>query len=214
VTQTISKDAVPRMDYRVRRRRSGERVHLVYRNRFHELDALSDAVWLAGEQGLSIEQICHRLESRHALPLDEAIAATMASLEWFHSLGFVEYVSQSPRDAARSRAAAPLLGARVRVRVDRPMGSSHPEHGFLYPLNYGYVPGVPAEDGDDVDAYVLGVFEPVEIFTGRCIAVIERLDDLEDKLVVCPEDARFTADQIAALVEFQERFFTTRIVTA
>lgn len=100
------------------------------------------------------------------------------------------------------------IGKRVTVRMDRPLGSRHPVHGFFYPLNYGYVPGVLAPDGEALDAYVLGVFEPLEIFEGCCIAVLHRLDDDDDKLVVAPEGKSYTDDQILALTEFQERFFS------
>ncbi|MGH7860584.1 MAG: inorganic diphosphatase [Candidatus Binatia bacterium] len=91
------------------------------------------------------------------------------------------------------------------------MGSAHPEHGFVYPVNYGFVPGVPAADGGDLDAYVLGVFEPVDEFTGRCIAVLHRTDDDDDKLVIVPDGRTYTDDQIRALTEFQERWFTSVI---
>lgn len=64
-----------------------------------------------------------------------------------------------------------------------------------------------APDGEEVDAYLLGVFEPVESFTGKCIAVIHRLDDDDDKLIIVPEDKNYTAEQIIVLIEFQERFF-------
>lgn len=103
------------------------------------------------------------------------------------------------------------IGKRVSVDIDRPMGSKHPEHGHVYPVNYGYIPDTVAEDGEEQDAYILGVFEPVERFEGVCIAVIHRADDVEDKLVVAPEGRQFTDDQIAALTEFQERHFTTTI---
>ena len=92
------------------------------------------------------------------------------------------------------------------------MGSRHPQHGFLYPVNYGYLPGVKAPDGDDLDAYVLGVFEPVQEFAGRCIAVIRREDDDDDKLIVVPEGVWYTDDQILALTQFQERFYTPRVI--
>lgn len=101
-----------------------------------------------------------------------------------------------------------FLGKTVSIRIDRPLGSRHPKHGFLYLLNYGYVPGVLAPDGEDLDAYVLGVFGPVQQFEGRCIAVIHRLDDDDDKLVLVPEGEQYTDEQILALTEFQERFFT------
>lgn len=105
-----------------------------------------------------------------------------------------------------------FLGKQVTVRMDRPLGSRHPQHGVIYPVNYGYVPGYPAPDGDDLDAYVLGVFEPLREFTGRCIAVIHRLDDDDDKLVVVPKGVQYSDQQITALTEFQERFFQSVIV--
>ncbi len=104
------------------------------------------------------------------------------------------------------------LGKTVEIVIDRPLGSQHPEHGFYYPVNYGYLPGVISGDGEELDAYLLGVFEPVERFTGRCIAVVHRLDDDDDKLVVVPEKKHYDENQIAALVEFQERFFITEII--
>jgi inorganic pyrophosphatase len=100
-----------------------------------------------------------------------------------------------------------FLGRTVDVVIDRPLGSKHPEWGFVYPVNYGYVPDTPAPDGENLDVYVLGVFEPVATFTGECIAVVHRLDDDDDKLVVVPAGKRYTVEQIAVLVEFQERFF-------
>jgi inorganic pyrophosphatase len=85
------------------------------------------------------------------------------------------------------------------------MGSRHPEQGFIYPLNYGYIAGIDAPDGEDLDAYVLGVFEPIEEFTGKCIAVIHRTDEEDDKLVVVPAEVSYSDEQIEALMEFQER---------
>jgi len=99
----------------------------------------------------------------------------------------------------------------VTVKIDRPLGSRHPTHGFVYLLNYGYVPDTIAPDGEPIDAYVLGNFDPIEEFTGRCIAIVHRLDDDDDKLIVVPKDRRYTDGQIQALVEFQERFFTSII---
>jgi inorganic pyrophosphatase len=106
---------------------------------------------------------------------------------------------------------AAYLRQEVVVQIDRPMGSRHPVQGFIYPVNYGYLPDTVAADGEAVDVYVLGIFEPVTCFTGRCIAVIHRTDDAEDKLVVVPEKVEYTDDQIRALTEFQERFFTSVI---
>lgn len=105
-----------------------------------------------------------------------------------------------------------FLGKIVSVEIDRPIGSRHPEWDFIYPINYGFVPNTKSPDGEEMDAYVLGVFEPLKEFTGRCVAVIRRLDDDDDKLVLTPEGRDFTDDQIKALTEFQERFFKSVIV--
>ena len=105
-----------------------------------------------------------------------------------------------------------FLNRTLSVKIDRPLGSRHPTYGFIYPVNYGYVPHTPAPDGDDLDAYVLGVFEPIEEFTGRCIAVVHRLDDDDDKLIVVPDGKQYSDEQIQALVEFQECFFKSIIV--
>ena len=105
-----------------------------------------------------------------------------------------------------------FLGQIVRVQVDRPLGSNHPRHGFEYLLNYGFVPGVPAPDGEELDAYVLGVFEPIDQFEGRCIAIVHRTNEDDDKLVIVPKDRQYTDDQIRTLTEFQERFHTSIII--
>ena len=62
-----------------------------------------------------------------------------------------------------------------------------------------------------MDAYVIGVFKPLETFTGRCIAVIQRSDDDDDKLVVAPVGKDYSDGQIFALTEFQERFFESSV---
>lgn len=105
-----------------------------------------------------------------------------------------------------------MPGKIVTVTVDRPLGSIHPRHpNIRYSVNYGYVRGVPAPDGEDQDAYILGVDEPVPAFTGQVLAVIRRLDDAEDKWVVVPEGTVFTLKEIAEQVHFQERYFRTNI---
>lgn len=106
-----------------------------------------------------------------------------------------------------------ILGRTVNVTVDRPLGSVHPEHPDLrYPVNYGYVAGVLAPDGEAQDAYVLGVDAPVAEYTGRVAAIIHRRDDIEDKWVVCPEGVCLTCEAIRDAVRFQEQFFDSEII--
>lgn len=104
------------------------------------------------------------------------------------------------------------LGKKVKVVMDRPMGCKHPKHGFVYPVNYGYIPNTVSGDGEELDAYVLGEHKPLETFEGEVIAIIHRLNDNDDKLVVMAEGRNYTDEQIRALTEFQERFFESVII--
>lgn len=99
------------------------------------------------------------------------------------------------------------IGKEITVVMDRQMGSKHPKHGFIYPVNYGYIPNTISADGEELDCYVLGVFEPVKEFTGKCIAIIHRTNDDDDKLIVTLKDKNYSDEQIEALIEFQERYF-------
>ena len=105
-----------------------------------------------------------------------------------------------------------FLGQTVNVKMDRPLGSKHPKYNFIYSVNYGSIPKTKAPDGGEVDAYVLGVFEPLKEFTGICVAIIRRIDDDDDKLIVVPENISYSDSQIKALTEFQERFFKSKVI--
>lgn len=109
----------------------------------------------------------------------------------------------------RSRSTRKLLGKIVTVQVDRPIGYLHGD--ILYPVNYGFVPGLMGGDGEEQDAYILGVDTPLSSFTGRVIAVIRRHNDCEDKLVVAPEGLSLHQGQIAQAVRFQEQYFISTI---
>lgn len=105
-----------------------------------------------------------------------------------------------------------MIGPIVTVTVDRPLGSFHPEHPNLYyPINYGYIKGTIAADDEEEDAYILGVTEPVSEFTGRIIAIINRVDDIEHKWVVAPDGVTFTKREIIELTYFQEQYFKSKI---
>ncbi len=103
------------------------------------------------------------------------------------------------------------IGKEVTVKMDRPLGSRHPKWKFIYTLNYGYIPNTISKDGEEIDAYVVGCFEPLDEFTGKVIAVIHRTDDEDDKLVVAKNGVDYSDEQIKALTEFQERFFKSVI---
>lgn len=100
----------------------------------------------------------------------------------------------------------------VSVKIDRPIGSRHPKYDYIYPVNYGYVPNTISDDGEELDCYVLGVFEPLKEFDGKCIALIHRVNDNDDKLIIVPKDRKMDNKEIEALIEFQERFFKHQLI--
>ena len=106
-----------------------------------------------------------------------------------------------------------IIGKQVRVTVDRKLGSVHPKHpDIVYGVNYGFIDGIIGGDGEEQDAYILGIDTPIEYFDGVVIAVIERLDDNETKWIVSPDNVDFSDQEIIKLVNFQEKFFKIRIV--
>ena len=118
------------------------------------------------------------------------------------------------KDRSRSLLLAEqYLGKEVSIIIDRPLGSKHPKHGFVYEVNYGYVPGTQSADGEELDAYYLGVSRPLRVAEGRCIALIHRLNDDDDKLVIIPEtQIDLTDSEIAKAVNFQEQWFDCEIL--
>ena len=109
----------------------------------------------------------------------------------------------------RERKTVEMLGEIVTVEVDRPIGYDH--NGTIYPINYGYVPGVMGGDGEEQDAYILGVNEPVKSFVGRVVGVIRRINDCEDKLVVAPEGCEYHQGEILDATHFIEQYFVSTV---
>ena len=108
-----------------------------------------------------------------------------------------------------------MFGRIVSVVVDRPLGSYHPKHpDMIYPINYGYVPGIMAPDGEEQDAYILGVDVPIDTFTGKVIAIVHRHDDVEEKWVVAAEGSAFTKAEIEMSIAFQEQYFQSELLFA
>src|SRR5574344_1369443 len=105
-----------------------------------------------------------------------------------------------------------FLGKKVSIEIDRPLGTRHPKHGFMYMLNYGFIPNTISGDGEELDAYLVGEFEPVEKSSGKVIAIIHRTNDDDDKLFVSKDGKDYSDDAIRALTEFQEKYFESIII--
>ncbi len=107
----------------------------------------------------------------------------------------------------------PYLGKTVTIEIDRPVGYVHHkgEKTLVYPINYGYIPGVLGGDGEELDVFLLGVELPVETYTGRIVGIVFRADDVEDKLIMAPQGMNFTAEEMAEAVRFQEKYYDSHI---
>lgn len=105
-----------------------------------------------------------------------------------------------------------LIGKNVEVYIDRPVGSAHPKYSdMIYPINYGYIKEITAADSEYQDVYVLGEESKIDYCVGKVIAIVERKNDLEDKLVVSTKDKEYTIDEIKELINFQEKYFKYKI---
>ena len=120
-----------------------------------------------------------------------------------------KYYRCEANKAERWQKVKDLIGKSVHVVVDRPIGYQHGD--IVYPINYGYIPGIIAGDGEEQDAYILGVREPITEFDGQVIAAVCRRNDCEDKLVVAPVGQVYHQGQIAEAIHFQEQYFDSKI---
>lgn len=107
-------------------------------------------------------------------------------------------------------ACKPYLGKKVSLVIDQPYGTSY--QNAVYECNYGYIPNTVAPDGEGIDAYFIGPKEPLEKAEGVVIAIIHRLDDDDDKLIVVPEGVLMTDKEIETAVNFREKFFKHEII--
>ena len=154
-------------------------------------------------------------------PDGEAIEAKWVNIEEFMNMcnskkiiptidfGKEEYIKALN---IKQRKSYSYIGNKIKVKIDRKIGSEHPKYGFKYLLNYGYISNTVSADKEEIDCYVLGIEEPIEEIEGRCIAVIHRLNDDDDKIIVAPEGMNYTDSEIRKLTEFQEKYFISEII--
>lgn len=100
-----------------------------------------------------------------------------------------------------------FIGKNVTVYITQAIGTENKIEKLVYPVNFGYVT---TSSVGDVDAYVLGEFQPLKEFNGVVIAVIIR--PLDERLVVVKNGKNYTTDQIKALTEFLENGHKIEII--
>jgi predicted kinase len=182
----------------------------------------------SGGQALEIEIVCsdgrehqRRVESRVADIPDHPVPTWFEVLQhdyqpWTNPRLVVDTARASLAQCVEAIASAmranACLGKRISIQIDRPLGSSHPEHGFRYPVNYGFVPETLGGDGEALDAYVLEVTEPLKTFEGECIAIVRRRKERDDKLVIVPSGLSLSEKEVRRALDFQEQFFESDFI--
>ena len=148
----------------------------------------------------------HPTVARQYETLKESLLAQFAENRTAYTDGKADWIQYTLRKAM----VWSFLGKTVTIGIDRPIGYAH-KKDIVYPINYGYIPGVLGGDGEELDVYLLGVNEPVERFEARIIAIVHRENDVEDKLVAAPVDMDFTRAEITQMVHFQEKYYDSHI---
>lgn len=64
---------------------------------------------------------------------------------------------------------------------------------------------------DGLNVFAEKEAEAVKEFTGKIIAIVHRLDDVEEKWVVAPENLSFSEKEIMEQIKFQEQYFKSEI---
>lgn len=105
-----------------------------------------------------------------------------------------------------------FIGSKLYIKIDRTLGSKHPKYNTVYPVNYGYLPNTKSDDNECIDCYLLGVNKPVDEYIGTCIAIIKRIDDNDDKLIIVPEGINYSDNEIDKEIDFIEKYFKHEII--
>lgn len=166
-------------------------------------------VWLdtyLTKQDINLEDIVMRVEE-----VSKVKWATYDEIEELYKNNqFIENRWEFVRNIIKS---IQYIGKQIKVKIDRPIGSTHPKYPNLkYTVNYGFVPNTISGDGEEIDCYVLGENNPLDKYIGKCIAVIHRVNEDDDKLIIVPEGKQFSEAEIKALTDFQEKYYKSIII--
>ena len=136
----------------------------------------------------------------------------------YRSFGFASEGEEEEEDSVLYVQMEYLLGRdwlnqQVHVTVELPYGSYHP----LYPdeevtANKGYV-DEKMEEGEVLPAYVVGINEPLDSFTGTVIGVVYRRGTDGYSLIVA-KDTAVSKEDVIRSIAFEEQYFDTQILWA
>lgn len=107
-----------------------------------------------------------------------------------------------------------MLGKTVTVIVERHYGDYHPTlQDTRLPYNAGYVKqDITEEDALFQDAYIIGVEENIDVFTGYVCGIIYHKDEENSKWIVAPIGMNVDYDDVIQLLGLEEQFYDSRFI--
>ena len=171
-------------------------IHVVQYNGMEWLNYLNFTAYLNAHP-----TVAHQYEQ-----LKESLVSRFSNDRVAYTDGKADFI----RHTLRKAMVWSYLGKTVEIGIDRPIGYAH-KKDIVYPINYGYIPGVLGGDEEELDVYLLGVNEPVSSYRAKIVAIVHRENDVEDKLVALPEHMTMSQYEIAEAVHFQEKYYDSHI---
>ena len=100
------------------------------------------------------------------------------------------------------------IGKKTFAKIDRPLGCIPKKEfpDFIYEVNYGFIPNTMSGDGEELDCYIVGVDEPLEEFEGKCIGIVHRINEDDDKLILVPDNSEYSSFDIQKAIFFSEKY--------
>lgn len=148
----------------------------------------------------------------HTFDIEKAIEKMMESIN-YHVPDFEKDAYKLLKKLVIREKMENMIGQEIKVYVDRPIGSTHPKHNdIVYPINYGYIKEFVAADNEFQDAYLFCEEDNIVEYEGYINAIIERENDIEDKLVVVPKGKDCSIEEIKEKVNFQEQYYKYKII--
>lgn len=92
--------------------------------------------------------------------------------------------------------------------IDRPIGYKD-KFNNIYPINYGYIEGIIAPDGEEQDVYIIDEDKPLNTYEGL-VAKIIRKDDVEDKWILSKR--KVSKEEIIEKTLFMEQYFKSTVI--
>ncbi len=81
-------------------------------------------------------------------------------------------------------------------------------------LNSGYFTDLKTPNNKYQNVYVIGVKKPIKEFEGKVIAIINRIDEIENILVVSYNNKKYTKEEILKLINYEDKKYKSKITLA